>query len=65
VDDNGSVVIQGTVNSIKSQVDFINSRVISIPDTGVILEVAPFVLIMVLAAGCGLIYVANKRKEER
>jgi hypothetical protein len=58
-------VVQGTVNTGGSEVEFINNFSTGEPATGVTLDVVPFALILVLAVGGGLIYVANKRREER
>jgi hypothetical protein len=56
--------VTGTVNTTKSEVHFINTRNISTP-TGVLLDVLPYVLVVLIAA-CGVaLFVYKKRRTAR
>jgi hypothetical protein len=55
--------VTGTVNNSKNEVHFINSRIIETP-TGILLEVLPYALV-VLVAACGIaLFVYKKKRTE-
>jgi hypothetical protein len=60
-DQEGSVV-QGTINTESNEVTFRNTRNIEIPNSGISVDIIPYVLLMVVAV-CGVIlFVFKKRR---
>jgi hypothetical protein len=64
VDENGSVVIKGTVNTTKNEVNFINTRYIN-TETGISLDLIPYVLILTAAVCGGILFFVKKRRTDR
>jgi hypothetical protein len=60
----GNVLEKGTVNNQGTTVKFTNTRVIKL-DTGIVLDVIPYVLILVAAAACGIVFISKKRRAVR
>jgi hypothetical protein len=57
-------VVQGTVNTKSNAVSFINTRNIT-AKTGINLDFAPYVLIVLIAVCGGILFIARKRRVER
>jgi hypothetical protein len=60
VSDQEGSSVTGTVNTSKNEVHFINSRVINTP-TGIVLQVLPYALV-VLVAACGIVLFVYKKR---
>jgi hypothetical protein len=58
------VIVKGTVNTIANRVEFINSRELK-PDTGINVDVTPFILITIIAVCSGILFFARKRRADR
>jgi hypothetical protein len=58
------VLTKGTVNTAGTTVKFTNTREIKL-DTGITLDVLPYVLILVAAAACGIVFISKKRRAVR
>jgi hypothetical protein len=58
-------VIKGTVNTAGTTITFTNSREINTANTGINLDVIPYVLILVAAAVCGVVFISKKRHAVR
>jgi hypothetical protein len=57
-------VVQGTINTDTNQVTFTNNRKITV-DTGINLDFAPYVLIVLIAVCGGILFIARKRRVDR
>jgi lipopolysaccharide export system protein LptA len=60
VSDQEGSSVTGTINTSKNEVHFINSRIIETP-TGVVLQVLPYALV-VLVAACGIVLFVYKKR---
>jgi hypothetical protein len=58
------VIVKGTVNTGTNLVEFINSRELK-PDTGINVDVTPFILITIIAVCSGILFFARKRRADR
>jgi hypothetical protein len=61
---NKSVVVKGTVNTMQNKVEFINTRNITV-DTGITMDVIPYVLVLLAAVSGGILFVFKKRRTNR
>jgi hypothetical protein len=57
--------IQGTINTDKNEVTFINTRKIENPNTGISMDVVPYVLIVLAVVCGGLLLIFKKRRTAR
>jgi hypothetical protein len=64
-DDNNLKVIKGTVNSDTNEVAFKNTRNFTAPNTGLNLDMVPYVLITLIAVCGGVLLVVRKRRVDR
>jgi hypothetical protein len=62
--DKGVSVVQGTTNTETNEVTFINTRTVQ-AKTGINLDFAPYVLIVLIAVCGGILFIARKRRVER
>jgi hypothetical protein len=60
-----NTVIKGTVNTGTNELTFINTREITNPNTGLNLNLAPYVLITLIAVCGGILFFARKRRVDR
>jgi hypothetical protein len=58
-------VVNGTVNTAKNEVQFINRRQVTNTNTGISLEVAPYALIVLIAICGGILFAIRKRRVDR
>jgi hypothetical protein len=56
------VVIKGTVNSDTNTVAYTNSRNITLPDTGINLDVVPYILLTLIAVCGGILFISRKKR---
>jgi hypothetical protein len=59
-----SVIFQGTVNTISNDVTFINSRIIT-ANTGINIDLIPYVLVMLIAVCGAVLFISKKRRIAR
>jgi hypothetical protein len=58
-------VIKGTVNTATNLLEFINTREISNPNTGINLDMLPYVLLTLIAVCGGILFINRKRRVDR
>jgi hypothetical protein len=58
-------IVQGTVNTDTNEVTFINTRNMEVPNSGIRMDVLPYVMILLIAICGGVIYFVRKRKAAR
>jgi hypothetical protein len=62
---NNTNVKQGTINTSRNTLTFTNKRTVETPNTGINLDFAPYVLIVLIAVCGGIVFVARKRRVDR
>jgi hypothetical protein len=57
-----AVVVKGTVNTIANTVAYTNSRNITLPETGINLDVVPYILLTLIAVCGGILFISRKKR---
>jgi hypothetical protein len=56
------VVIKGTVNTGTNTVAFINTRNVDLPNTGINLDLVPYILLTLIAVCGGILFISRKKR---
>jgi hypothetical protein len=63
--DNAGSSLVGTINTDTNEVVFTNTRNIEVPNSGISMDLLPYMLVLVVAAGACVLFVMKKRKAAR
>jgi hypothetical protein len=56
------VVVKGTVNTVANAVAYTNTRNVTLPDTGINLDVVPYILLTLIAVCGGILFISRKKR---